>query len=247
MESNCNLFGVDISLGTRDDLLARAVSLIGRGGAVATVNPEILNRALTDTELKHALSSSLCIPDGVGVVLALGRLGYRTERLPGVELGELLLEAEGCIHLGIIGGREGIAERAMQELTVRHRSVIPEFALCGYAIDHAMVEDILRQRRPDVVFVCLGSPAQEIFISRMRHVSEKTLFIGLGGSADIYSGAKRRAPVPIRRLGLEWAWRMMVEPQRLKRAPSLLNFYLNVAKFNRKSGKIGKNKPKLGG
>ena len=245
MKSNYNLFGVDISLGTREALLSRAAALIGRGGAIATVNPEILNGALENPDLMEALRESLCIPDGIGVVRALKRLGCKTERLPGVELGELLLEGKGCIHLGVIGGREGIAERAIQMLTARHRNVIPEFAICGYSLDYARIEAILRKKCPDVVFVCLGSPAQEIFISRMRRISEKTLFVGLGGSADIYSGEKRRAPLFFRRLGIEWAWRMISEPKRLKRLPSLVSFYVNVAKINRKSGKIGKKTQKV--
>ena len=247
MNSTYKLLDIEIAVGSRDELLLRASALVGRGGAIATVNPEILNRALSDTELKVALASSLCIPDGIGVELALRSRGCKSARLPGVELGEALLECDRCIHLGIIGGREGIAEAAIEMLTVRHGNVIPEFAICGYNIDYEYIGRLLSQKRPDIVFVCLGSPAQEIFISKMRHVSKKTLYIGLGGSADIYSGEKRRAPYVFRALGLEWAYRMIREPKRLKRAPSLLAFYINLAKFDRKSVKIGKKVPKSQG
>ena len=164
--------GVRVSIGEREELFAVASGLIGKGGIITSANPEILAAASESDELSCALNESVCIPDGVGVKIGAKILGEETEVYPGVELAEDILDVK-AVRLAVIGGREGIAERAMQELTVRHRSVIPEFALCGYAIDHAMVEDILRQRRPDVVFVCLGSPTQEIFISRMRHVSKK--------------------------------------------------------------------------
>jgi exopolysaccharide biosynthesis WecB/TagA/CpsF family protein len=89
----------------------------------------------------------------------------------------------------------------MEMLVMRHWNVIPEFALCGYDIDYDHVRRLINQRRPDILFVCLGSPAQELFISKMRGTSGKTLFIGLGGSADIYSGEKRRSPYAFRALG----------------------------------------------
>lgn len=247
MESTYKLFDIDITVGSREELLSAAAALIGRGGAIATVNPQMLNDSLKNPELKHALHSSLCIPDGIGVELALGMMGCKTERFPGVELGEALLETDECVSLAIIGGREGIAESAMQMLVMKHRNVIPEFALCGYNMDCRRTAELLEESCPDIVFVCLGSPMQEIFISKMRALSEKTLFIGLGGSADIYSGEMRRAPAPIRAVGLEWLWRMIAEPKRLKRLPSLLAFYINVAKFNKKSGKIGKKSSKQSG
>ena len=244
MNSTYNLFDINIAVGSRAELLFRAAALVGRGGAIATVNPEILNSSLKDPELKSALLNSLCIPDGIGVELALRSAGCRTERFPGVELGEALLNCGRCIHLGIIGGKEGIAESAMEMLVMRHGNVIPEFSVCGYNMDYEYIGRLLDEKRPDIVFVCLGSPLQELFISKMRNISPRTLFIGLGGSADIYSEKKRRAPSVFRALGLEWVWRIMREPKRLKRVPSLLAFYVNAAKFNRKSGKIGKNAPK---
>lgn len=239
------LFDINIAVGSKEELYSRASALIGRGGAISTVNPEILANAVREAELKSALAESLCIPDGIGVELALRRLGRKTERFPGVELGEALLEGDKCVRLGIIGGREGVAVRALEELTAKHRNVIPEFALSGYGIDKKMVGELLSNVRPDIVFVCLGSPAQEIFIKDVRRFSEKTLFIALGGSVDIYSGEKRRAPMPFRVLGLEWAWRIMLEPKRLARVPNILRFYVNLSKSSRKSGKIGKKLPKF--
>ena len=244
MERNCSLFGINIAVGTKNELYGRCAGMIGRGGAISTVNPEIMSNSLKLPELREALSSSLCIPDGIGIELALRMKGCKSERFPGVDLARALLEGERCVHLGIIGGKEGIAESAMQMLVMKHRNVIPEFSVCGYGIDYGTVSNLLSEVRPDVVFVCLGSPMQELFIKRMQPSSPRTLFIALGGSADIYSGEKERAPSFICSLGLEWAWRMIREPKRLKRLPAILSFYVNLAKNHRKSVKIGKKAQK---
>lgn len=244
MYRDYNLFDINIAVGSREELYSRCTALMKNGGAISTVNPEILANAKNSLELKAALSDSLCIPDGIGVELALRRLGCKTERFPGVELGEALLEGESCVRLGIIGGRSGVAEKALEQLTLKHRNVIPEFAICGFGLDKGRVETLISKSHPDVVFVCLGSPMQELFIKEIRKFSEKTLFVALGGSVDIYSGEKRRAPRIFRAVGLEWAWRIMIEPKRLKRVPNMLRFYVNAAKMSKKSGKIGKKTPK---
>ena len=246
MEKFYKLFDINIAVGSREELYSRCSDMIGRGCAVATVNPEILAEAARNHELRTALSESLCIPDGIGVALMLRRLGCKTERLPGVELGEELLEGERCVKLAIIGGREGIAEAAMQNLVMRHRNVIPEFTASGYDMDCEYIGRQLSDTRPDIVFVCLGSPKQELFISRMRKFSEKTLFLGLGGSADIYSGEKQRAPRIMRAVGAEWLWRVVCEPKRITRLMKSFSFFMKSAKNSRKSVKIGKKIAKSG-
>ena len=240
MSNHYTLFGIDIAIGSREELYQRCAALVGRGGAISTVNPIILNNAINSPELKEALKSSLCIPDGVGVEIAIRCLGCKTERLPGVDLGEQLLSGDRCVSLGIIGGKEGVATKALENLTAKHPGVIPEFALCGYNIDDGYVKKLISERQPDVVFVCLGSPMQELFVNRMRPFSEKTLFLALGGSADIYSGEKKRAPGVIRMVGAEWLWRILREPKRLAKVPGMFSFFIKTAEYHRKSGKIGK-------
>ena len=128
---NVMLLGVSVSIGKREELYSEVLKMRASGGAVATVNPEIMYLASENSEFSQALSESLCIPDGYGVATALLRLGYKTEVLPGVELGEKIL-SEGISRLAIVGGKAGVAERAMQNLVVSNRGVIPEFVLSGY-------------------------------------------------------------------------------------------------------------------
>lgn len=237
------ILGVTIETGKRKELLEKCASMLGRGGAISTVNPEILYDSINNVELRAALLDSVCIPDGIGVEAVLKKRGVFTERFPGVELGEALLESRE-VKLGIIGGKDGVAEIAMQELVMRHGGVIPEFALSGYDINENAFISLLTERKPDIVFVCLGSPKQEIFIKRMRTHAPKTLFLALGGSVDIYSKEKKRAPRAIRVIGCEWLFRMLSEPKRIARLPKIIGFLKNVDKPRRIRGKIGKKLPK---
>ena len=222
------LFGIEIAVGKREELLTRAAEMIFRGGRISTVNPEIMRDSMYNPALRSALSGSLNIPDGIGIKHALAMKGIKTDIYPGVELGERLLD-QAPLRLGIIGGKEGVAARAMDNLILRHPTVSAAFAECGYDIDLHFLAKKIFDTSPDIVMVCLGSPKQELFIESISKYSDKTLFIGLGGSVDIYSEEKKRAPEVIRLLGCEWLYRMIKEPKRLRRAPKLADFALLCA------------------
>jgi N-acetylglucosaminyldiphosphoundecaprenol N-acetyl-beta-D-mannosaminyltransferase len=219
------LFGIEIAVGKREELLTRAAELIFKGGRISTVNPEIMRDSMYNPALRSALSGSLNIPDGIGIKRALSMKGIKTDVYPGVELGERLLD-QAPLRLGIVGGREGVAERAMDNLLLRHPTVTAAFAECGYDIDFHSVAKKIFDTAPDIVMVCLGSPKQELFIENMSKYSDKVLFIGLGGSVDIYSEEKKRAPEAVRLVGCEWLYRMAKEPKRLCRLPKLADFAL---------------------
>ena len=228
-----SLFGIELVTGTREELLSKVIALMGKGGAVATVNAEIAYDSLRDRDLGRALAESLCIPESFGVELALKARGIRSEIFPGVELGEAILDVYP-LTLAIVGGKPGVAEIALGRLCDKHKLVTPIFALDGYNYTEREVEELLCKYTPDVVFVCLGSPKQELFISNVRKYAPRTLFIALGGSVDIYSGIKPRAPGAFRALHLEWAYRMIKEPKRLKRLPKLLLFTYRSMRFRSK-------------
>ena len=236
------IFGVDVLAGKREELFGAAAELIGIGGAISTVNPEILANSLENDELRSALCDSLCIPDGVGVEMTLRRLGDLAERFPGVELGEALLSVF-AVRLGIIGGREGVAERAAKNLAEKYPSSSPVMTISGYGINNEDVIAAIREAKPDVVFVCLGSPKQEIFIKEIKDSCDGVLFVALGGAVDVYSGDKKRAPRLFRALRCEWLYRIIKEPSRIKRLPKLVRYVRESRKkygFHKKLGKIFK-------
>ncbi len=217
------LFGIRIAIGKREELLERCASLIGVGGAISTVNPEIMRDSLYNMKLRSAMLSSLNIPDGVGIKLALKSGGAVTDTFPGVELGEALLDAAPLTY-AIIGGEKGVAERAAERLSNRHPSASAVLIRDGYSHSFRELAESLKGACADLCLVCLGSPKQEIFIRYARTYAKRTLFISLGGSVDVYSGDKKRAPSFFRCAGLEWLYRIAGEPRRIKRVPKLMDF-----------------------
>lgn len=217
------LFGIDILTGSRRLILTRCADMIGKGGAICTVNPEIMRDSVYNDALGRALSRSVNVPDGIGVAAALGQRGVYTDVFPGVELGEALLDVRP-VRFGIIGGASGVAERAAIRLSSAHRSAMPVLAMDGYTVTERDATEVIKESGAELVFICMGSPKQELFIDRIRGRVDGVLFVALGGSADVYSGDKKRAPAAFRKMHFEWAYRMAREPRRILRAPKLFDF-----------------------
>ena len=238
---SCEIFGLEVTLGTEDELFRAVRALIHKGGRVATVNPLMLMNAYESEEFFSVLSSfDLRIPDGFGVKLAARLRGERTEVLAGVELGKMLLSL-GEVSLALVGAVPGVAEAAMQSLLAEFQQLRPAFVFDGYSYTVNGVREALSVHRPTLAYFCLSSPKQEILISEAFSASPGTLFIGLGGSLDVYSKRVRRAPKFLRRLHLEWLYRAVIQPRRLLKIPKLFVFlYLSFrerwAVLTKKSG-----------
>ena len=194
-----------------------------------TPNPEMVMMAQEDDSLMKALQAAdLVIPDGIGLILVskLKKKGL-IERVTGIETMAELLEI--CHHAGksffLLGGKPGRVEKAIETILERYPGIGKAFGHHGYFdCDDEIVEKIQRLK-PDVIFVCLGSPKQERWIHHHRHCfPETSVMIGVGGSVDVYAGAVRRAPVIFRKLGLEWLYRVIQEPERIKRLAVLPAF-----------------------
>ncbi len=222
--------------GTRQELTEAARDMLLRGGAIFTVNPSMLTDAVYNRELYDAIRLGVCIPDGVGIKYALEGLGITTEVIPGVELGEVLL-TDG-VKFAIVGGKTGRAELAAKNLTERHSGCECVLAEDGYFKDgDAMVKKILNCGA-DLAFICLGTPRQELFIKKLLTSGGSALYIGLGGSVDIYSGALGRAPRLFRAHSLEWLYRIIRQPRRVVGVGKLARFaYLSgcISKILKKS------------
>ena len=235
MKRRLGLLSLDV--GGRDEILAECRALVGRGGAVFTVNSLMAERAHREREFAEVLGGAdILTVDGVGVKRALALFGMEAELLSGVELGELITREENP-SLAIIGGREGVAERAFAYLKAKNPRLRLSFAVCGYGHTDVGYLALLRRHRPMLCFVCLGSPKQEYLVRRAREASPKTLFFALGGSLDVYSGERCRAPSAVRSVGLEWLYRMLKEPKRLKEAPRLASFAFRMLRMAKKSTK----------
>ncbi len=202
-----------------------------RAFRVFTPNPEILLHARDDPAYADVLrSADLALPDGTGVALVQMLRGRRSvRRWPGVEIAALLLRlvAERSETVAFVGGTADVAERAaarwraLPGLKVVVAGAGVAFDEGGFArsadADDAMV-DAIRSAAPTVVLVGLGAPKQERWIDRHADAFPSVrIMVGVGGAFDMWAGSKPRAPRAFRTLGLEWLWRLALEPRRWPR------------------------------
>ncbi len=232
-----SLLGVPILPLTEREFRARLarLALFGRAATVFTPNPEMLLLAKNDPEFHSTLSSAdLLLPDGIGLLLA-ARLGGKRlpEKATGIDSAEWLLSfaAKHSLRVFLLGGQRGIAEDAARTLVARFDALTVCGTHHGYfdkaknSPENEAVLALLREAKPDLLFVCFGAPAQEKWISENAdEIPSLRLCMGLGGALDVWSGRVERAPRLWQRLGLEWLWRTLREPKRIRRLTALPKF-----------------------
>jgi N-acetylglucosaminyldiphosphoundecaprenol N-acetyl-beta-D-mannosaminyltransferase len=199
---------------------------------VVTLNPEMVMAAQRDEALRELINGAeLVLADGVGIVLAARLRGvHRLARLTGVETMQALAAhaAAGGWRMYLLGARQGVAAEAAARLRARHEGLQIAGAHAGSPQpeeDEASAQRI-RAGATDLLFVAYGAPAQERWIARNREVLGAAVAIGVGGTLDFLAGLVPRAPGLLRRIGLEWAYRLWREPWRWRRMLALPRFAL---------------------
>lgn len=205
------------------------------GCHVVTLNAEMTMQAEENPRLASVIhQADLVIPDGSGVVLYLMLHGQRMQRCPGIELAESLLTEFGqSPELGSVfffGGAPGIAEQAAKSWEDK----LPRLAIAGIQHGYLTPESeltlhqTLRDTQPRLILVGLGVPRQEFWIAEHRHLCPQAIWIGVGGSFDIWAGTKTRAPEWLRNNHMEWVYRLYKEPWRWRRMLALPKFALRA-------------------
>ncbi len=194
---------------------------------VCTPNPEFLLAAKGDAKFAELLNSfDLNLPDGVGLRFASAALNDDSDkvirrRVPGVLALQMLAElcAENGKSMLFIGERE-VAEKAAAELRKRYSQLVIKIidpgVIDGEGKTPTSIIDEVRMMKPKVIAVGLGQGKQEKFIRHLERNSAQVM-IGVGGAFAMIGGVLRRAPRVMQRLGLEWLWRLTIEPQRWRR------------------------------
>ena len=218
-----DVLGLQFDNVTMDEAVVRAKELLEMPGAsiVVTPNAEIGYEALHDAQFRALLNGAeLVLPDGAGVVLAAKlRKTPLKQKVAGVDFADRLLGvlAETGKTLYLLGGKPGIAELAAQKMVEKH----PGLRICGtadgYFKEETPVIEKINAVKPDVLFVCVGAPKQEIFMNAHRDELDVRLMAGLGGSLDAFAGTVKRAPKWMIRCNLEWLYRLVKEPKRFGR------------------------------
>jgi N-acetylglucosaminyldiphosphoundecaprenol N-acetyl-beta-D-mannosaminyltransferase len=206
-----------------------------RGGHVITLNPEMIMQAQRNSELSNALKNAeLVIPDGIGIIRALNWLGINhIKQLPGIEFSEKLIEicAERNYSIAFLGASKDVIETMVENLKKKYPSINIIFVQDGYFDKNAepAIVDQLANLKPNVLFIAMGVPKQELWISKHKETLNSTLLIGVGGSFDVWANKVKRAPFIFRKFGLEWFFRLISQPSRFSRMfPTLPLFFIKV-------------------
>ena len=204
---------------------------------VVTANPETFMISEKDEEMKKLLldKDTILVPDGIGIVKAARMINYDVkERIAGIDIANKLLELGNIQKKSIylFGAKQEVID-SMEEVI---REKYPDLKLLGtsngYEKDKDKILEKIAKLKPDIVLVALGIPLQEKLIYKHLDEFDKGIFVGIGGSFDVISGHKKRAPKIFIKLNLEWLYRIIKEPKRLKR------FYDSNVKFLFKVKKI---------
>jgi len=220
-----NLLGYNIDTLDFDEAVRFAKE---NSGQVITINPEMMSNP---DMMDIVNSAELVIPDGIGVQIGLKIIGYDVKRIPGIEFAyRMLIEcAKDGKNAALIGAKPEIIDRACENLKNKIENLNIIYTQDGYFQDDKSILNELREKKPHLVLCAMGSPKQELFIKDAKQYLNETLFIGVGGSFDVWSGNVKRAPEIWQKLGLEWLYRTLKEPKRLKRIfPTLPLFVLRV-------------------
>ena len=200
---------------------------------IVTPNPEIVWLCRRNEALRTAVNhAGLVLPDGIGVILGARILGtpLRGGRVPGIDFAAGLFasmsQAGGRVYL--LGAKPGVAEDAGQKLTEKFPGLVIAGTADGFFTDNSPIIDHINSTDPDLLLVCLGAPKQELWMAENIGQLNVRLCIGLGGTLDVYAGNVKRAPVFFQKLGLEWFYRLIREPRRIKRMIKLPLFVFLV-------------------
>ncbi len=226
------LMGVDIDNYSFEESVSKGIELIcsDKVSQVVTINPEMYKEAEQNPEFKKIVDEAeMVIPDGVGVKLALMLNGKNASRIPGIDFAYRLLQE--CANLGknvaIVGSKEEVVVKAVENLKNQINGLNIVYYHNGYFDNNEDIYRSLESAKPNLVLVALGSPKQEYFIYNAKNTLHPCLMVGIGGSLDVWSGITKRAPEIYQKLGLEWLYRTVSQPERIKRIfPTLPLFVL---------------------
>lgn len=189
---------------------------------IVTVNPEYIVRAQNDKKLRTIINhADLRVPDGIGLV----KLAGLKERVTGIDLIWQIakLSEDKGYKIALLGGREEAAQQTAARLKLIHpRTTIVMVDPLGKIEPETLRVNLslvrkLERTKPHIALVALGMGKQDLFIEQLLKKVKIPVVIGVGGAFDIISGVTPRAPYIMRKLGIEWLWRLLIEPKRIGR------------------------------
>lgn len=204
---------------------------------IVTANPETIMKSNEDKELDKLLNDkeTILVPDGIAIVKSSKKLGINIkERITGIDIANNLLDYGNKLNktIYLFGSKQEVIDSMKDVLKEKYPKINLVGSSNGYVKDRDKIFNEIIKLKPDIVLVALGIPNQEKIIYKYIDKFDKGIFVGVGGSFDVISGHKKRAPKIFIKLNLEWLYRIICEPKRLKRFyESNIKFMLNIKKY----------------
>ena len=235
------LFGYRIDDFSFSEAISYAKSLIDnkKVAQVITINPEMFETAEKDSEFSKIIKEAeMVIPDGIGVKIALKINNHNVDRIAGIDFAKTMLEemAKENLPVAIVGAKEEIISDAIKNIKDEIPNINIVYYHNGYFSNDEEIYKELIEKEPRLILVAMGAPRQEKFIYNAKKLLKPCLMVGIGGSLDVWSGHTKRAPEIYQKLGIEWLYRTISQPERFKRIfPTLPLFILKAInyKFNK--------------
>lgn len=196
---------------------------------IVTINPEMIMHAQKDKDFFEIINSAdLVIPDGVGVKIALKLKGINIQRIRGIDFSRLLIKTaqEKGYTVGFLGAKEEIIQKAKENILKEYPKLNIGYIRNGYFSDDNEIIEEIKNSQIKILLVGLGSPKQEELICKLKNILQGTVMIGVGGSFDVFSGCIQESPIFYRKIGMEWLYRTILQPERFKRIFPLLPIFL---------------------
>jgi N-acetylglucosaminyldiphosphoundecaprenol N-acetyl-beta-D-mannosaminyltransferase len=237
-----SLLGIGLPTASQEDTLEKTIKFIKNPHGnffVMSLNPEIFVEMEKNYEFKEVVrEAQLKLVDGTGVVLAARLQGIPVgDRFTGVDFMDRLIchSALESLSVMLIGGKEKVAET----LVDCYQKEYPNLDIFGLqGIKHIQnpsrneedkIFSIVADRKPHIIFLAFGSPAQELWLMKHKNKLQGIVCAGVGGAFDFLAGKVPRAPGFVRKIGLEWMYRLIQEPWRWRRQLRLFTFIRLVA------------------
>lgn len=237
-----DILGIKINALTPQEVLQKIDNHISNPEAgfmhIITADSLALVRSQKDPDFNtKMINAEMVVPDGAGIVWAADFIGTPLpSRVPGVALVSQICEKANSNNYKIflIGSKPGIAQKAADVLKEQTNANIVGVENGYFAKDSEEEIQMLQKikdSKANIVFVALGVPRQEDFITKLRNYSTHVVAIGVGGSFDVISGTLPRAPQFMQRFGMEWLFRLWLEPKRITRILEIPFFVIKVMRY----------------
>lgn len=189
---------------------------------IITVNPEIIMKSYKNIEIKEMLlnDNNILVPDGISIIKKAKQYNLNIkERITGVDISSKALEIcnKNKKSIYLFGSKKEVLDKLIININQKYPNINIVGFSDGYVEDKDKIMQEIISLSPDLILIALGVPNQELLINKYIEKAKKGVFIGVGGTFDVLSGCKKRAPKLFIKLNLEWLYRIICEPTRLKR------------------------------